>query len=171
MQFGRLPSGTVTEPLTGPDASAATAPEATEPAASDPRTIVVAAIVFRDAEGRVLTVRKRGTDRFMLPGGKPEAGETPIETAVREVEEELRMRVDAAQLWQLGVFHAAAANEAGHRVTSTVFVHSADPKCLREGLPEPAAEIAEVRWTDPSQEHADIAPLLATQVFPALLAR
>ena len=55
--------------------------------------IRVAAVVFRDGEGRVLTVRKRGTERFMLPGGKPEAGEEFIDTAAREVDEELGLAV------------------------------------------------------------------------------
>lgn len=37
--------------------------------------IHVSAVVLRDAEGRVLMVRKRGTGMWMNPGGKPEAGE------------------------------------------------------------------------------------------------
>ncbi|BDH55285.1 hypothetical protein [Tsukamurella sp. PLM1] len=36
--------------------------------------LTVAAVCFRDQTGRVLTVRKRGTDAFMLPGGKLEPG-------------------------------------------------------------------------------------------------
>lgn len=37
-------------------------------------TITVSAVVIRDAEGRVLTVRKRGTSAFMFPGGQARAG-------------------------------------------------------------------------------------------------
>jgi len=48
------------------------------------RVIRVSAVVLRNAAGEVLTVRKRNTSRFMLPGGKPDPGETPAETAVRE---------------------------------------------------------------------------------------
>ncbi|MCL3776712.1 MULTISPECIES: NUDIX domain-containing protein [unclassified Actinomyces] len=46
--------------------------------------IRVSAVVILDAAGRLLTVRKRGTSRFMFPGGKPEPAETPEHTAVRE---------------------------------------------------------------------------------------
>ena len=45
------------------------------------KLIRVAAVVFRNAEGHVLTVRKRGTQRFMLSGGKPEPAEEPHQTA------------------------------------------------------------------------------------------
>ena len=46
----------------------------------------------RARDGHVLTVRKRGTSMFMFPGGKPEAGESPVEAGVREVREELLRR-------------------------------------------------------------------------------
>jgi len=36
--------------------------------------IRVSAVVLRDAQGRVLMVRKRGTSMWMNPGGKPEPG-------------------------------------------------------------------------------------------------
>ncbi|MGP9650592.1 NUDIX domain-containing protein [Glutamicibacter sp. AOP38-B1-38] len=39
--------------------------------------------------GQVLAVRKRGTATFMVPGGKPEPGESPLDAGVREVSEEL----------------------------------------------------------------------------------
>ena len=56
---------------------------------TDQPPIVVTGVVVQDDAGRVLTVRKRGTQRFMLPGGKLEDGETFAQTASREVEEEL----------------------------------------------------------------------------------
>lgn len=130
--------------------------------------IVVAAVVFLDDGGRVLTVRKRGTSRFMLPGGKPEIGETSIQTAMREVQEELGVRLDAAALEQLGTFTAAAANEAGHTVTGTIFVHRNSPHVAAYQQLQPAAEIEELRWTDPRGDLDDVAPLLVTQIFPAL---
>lgn len=128
--------------------------------------IVVSAVVFRDERGKVLTVRKSGTRMFMFPGGKLEPGERAIEAAVREVGEELDIRVRAADLCLVGTFASAAANEPGHTVTATVYEHPYVP------VTAPAGEIAELRWTDPTAESAaDLAPLLARQVFPALRAR
>lgn len=125
--------------------------------------IVVSAVVFRDHEGRVLTVRKSGTAKFMFPGGKLEPGESAIDAAVREVEEELDIRVRAADLQLVGTFTSDAANEPDHTVAATVFEHPHVP------VDEPAGEIAELRWEDLSADAPDdLAPLLADCVFPAL---
>ena len=127
--------------------------------------IRVCAVVFRDTDGRVLSVRKKNTSRFMLPGGKPEAGETPRETAIREVREEIGTLIDATSLTHLGTFRTAAANEAGREVEGTIFT------CPATVEPVPAAEIAEIRWVDPhnpADAGVDLAPLLETKVFPVL---
>lgn len=104
--------------------------------------ITVSAVVLRDDAGAVLTVRKRGTDHFMFPGGKPEPGESPAQTAVRECAEELGATLDPTALRPLGVFRAAAANEDGFEVEASVFEHPTVPAVA------PAAEIDEVRWLD-----------------------
>lgn len=126
--------------------------------------IEVSAVVLRSPAGHVLTVRKRGTQRFMLPGGKPEAGETPAQTAVRECAEEIGVELEPGALRELGVFTDAAANEADRLVRGTVYVHPAVP------VVEAAREIAELRWLDPEAEPLppDLAPMLEHQVLPAL---
>lgn len=126
--------------------------------------ITIAALVIRNDHGQVLTVRKRGTHRFMLPGGKPEAGESPDRAVVREVAEELGVHLDPAGLTLLGVHTAPAANEPGHTVHATVYTHP------YVAVTEPRAEIETLRWTDPTAPPDDVAPLLRTVVFPALSA-
>jgi len=119
-------------------------------------TIVVAAVTIRDDAGRVLTVRKRGTSRFMHPGGKPETGESMIDTAIRECAEELGIVIGRNQLREVGVWHTAAANEPGHDLESTVFEYTGPPID-----PSAAAEIDEIRWVTPSEVSGDdYAPLL-----------
>ena len=129
--------------------------------------IVVSAVDLRDAEGSLLTVRKRGTASFMHPGGKPEAGETPAHCAVREVEEELGLVLDPTRLELVAVHRTAAANEAGRPLVASVFRH---PALEAEARPDvtPAAEIEEVRWVDPSHPlPEDSAPLLRLVVDEA----
>ncbi|GAA4198091.1 NUDIX domain-containing protein [Microbacterium oryzae] len=135
-------------------------------AASGP-LITVAAIAFLRADGRVLTVRKRGTSAFMLPGGKPENGESAVETAIREVHEELGIRVAATQLNLLGAFASRAANEAGHALLATVFTSRAAV------APVVQAEIDEARWVLPAAaiDDATEAPLNREHVFPLLAGR
>ncbi|TQL66846.1 ADP-ribose pyrophosphatase YjhB (NUDIX family) [Nocardioides albertanoniae] len=126
--------------------------------------ITVAAVVFRDAEGRMLTVRKNGTEKFMLPGGKLEPGESAAQAAVREVAEELGVRLRLEELALLGEFDSDAANEPGHLLRSTVFTWTG------EVSPDAAAEIAELRWASLAEivEGAQFAPLTREHVVPAL---
>ena len=125
--------------------------------------IVVSAVCVFDRAGRLLTVRKRGTAMFMHPGGKPEAGETAVQAAARELEEEVGIVLDPKDLELMGVWIADAANEAATDIEATVF--------LAPGVWEahPSAEIAEIRWLSLGAEPTrDLAPLLTDHILPEL---
>ena len=124
--------------------------------------IIVSAVILRNDAGQVLTVRKRGTCAWMLPGGKPEAGESPTDAALREVWEELCIELDDTALRCLGTFTAPAANEDDQMVRATVFEHP------WVSVTSPRAEIEEIRWADPEIGFPHLAPLLSDAVFPAL---
>ncbi|MGX1738908.1 NUDIX hydrolase [Corynebacterium flavescens] len=127
-----------------------------------PAEIVVSAVVFRDSAGKVLTVRKKGSTLFQLPGGKPEPGETSQATAVREIREEIGVEIAEVDLQPVGVFRAAAANEAGCSVKATVFRYKATID------PHIDAEIDEFAWIDPSLPDLPLAPLLKQELFPII---
>lgn len=138
---------------------------------SEKSVIEVSAVVFIDADGRMLTVRKRGTELFMHPGGKPEPGESAVDAAVREVAEELGVRVQPAELTFLGTFISDAANEANTLVKANLFEYNASEagENASELISEPAAEIAELRWMDISdgaELPSDLAPLVTEAVLP-----
>ena len=125
--------------------------------------IVVSAVCVFDEAGRLLTVRKRGTDKFMHPGGKPEAGETAAQTAARELAEEVGIVLAADELVFLGTWFAEAANEDATQIQATVFTA---PGVWHA---HPSAEIAEIRWLDLAGDLPDdLAPLLTDHVLPAL---
>ncbi|MGO1234719.1 MAG: NUDIX hydrolase [Microbacterium gubbeenense] len=130
------------------------------------KRIRVSAVVIRHPRtGHVLAVRKRGTSMFMQPGGKPDPGESAVDTAIREVREELRVELDPARMRLLGVFEAPAANEDGYVVRGTVFTHPPVE------VTTPAAEIEEIRWVaTEGPPSADLAPLMTTRILPALRA-
>lgn len=58
--------------------------------------------------GRLLCARNHGRERFYLPGGKREPGESDVETLVREIEEELTVTIDPATAAHVGTFEALA---------------------------------------------------------------
>lgn len=135
----------------------------TQPAVPDEGPgFVVAAVVLWDAAGRVLCVRKRGTETFMLPGGKIEPGESSDVTAVREIAEELGLVLDRAELRLVGCFVTDAANEPGHWVRADVYAYPHAVAGERV-----AAEIDAARWVDPQHPDPHLAPL-SLLVFPAL---
>ncbi|MGX1162282.1 ADP-ribose pyrophosphatase YjhB (NUDIX family) [Arthrobacter sp. SLBN-100] len=129
--------------------------------------IVVSAVCVFDKAGRLLTVRKRGTAMFMHPGGKPEAGESAVQAAARELAEEVGIVLDPSQLQLMGVWIADAANEAATDIEATVFMAPGTWEA------RPSAEIAEIRWLDlPVDGRAglpgDLAPLLTDHILPEL---
>lgn len=65
-----------------------------------------ATLLFVTQEDRVLLIRKKrglGQGKINGPGGKIDPGETPLQGAVREVEEELCIRVNPASCEEMGV--------------------------------------------------------------------
>ncbi|MHA3722916.1 NUDIX hydrolase [Leucobacter sp. HY1910] len=137
--------------------------------ASTPDQVIhVSAVVLRDRAGRVLNVRKRGTSAFMLPGGKPDPGESAAACAAREVVEELGLTLNASDLVLLGTFRTVAANEPGFALMATVFTHDFLAAALDA---TPRAEIESIEWIDPALERTDLAPLNTQCVFPALAAQ
>ena len=76
-------------------------------------SVVAAAITFQD--GRIL-MQKRGpagrhAGLWEFPGGKVEAGESPENALIREIEEELGLRLDAARLSPVGTAEEPAEGE------------------------------------------------------------
>jgi 8-oxo-dGTP diphosphatase len=124
--------------------------------------VEVVGAVIRNAAGELLTVRKAGTDRFMLPGGKREAGEDDLAALARELSEELGVRLVRAEL--LGIFEAPAANEPGATVRSHAYAVAVD------GEMAIASEIAALCWLDVSAPQVSLAPLLEREILPRLRA-
>jgi 8-oxo-dGTP diphosphatase len=89
--------------------------------------------------GELLTVRTHGRDRFYLPGGKPEPGETLVEAVIREVFEELGVVLDRAAP-AFVIEDEAHGLSRPRRVRLTCFTGTG------RGEPRPAAEIAELAW-------------------------
>jgi len=122
----------------------------------------VSAAIILDHRDRALMVRKRGTATFMQPGGKPEPGESPVDTVRRELAEELGLRLTDDDLTPLGRYVAPAANEPGRLVDADVF-----RSLVRAPEVAAGAEIEEVRWIGPQDlGRLPIAPLSTDCLLP-----
>lgn len=120
--------------------------------------ITVAAAVILNSQQQLLLVRKQQTQMFMQVGGKLEAHETPEQTMLREIQEEIGCEAEILQF--LGRFETATANEPNHLLVSYVY----EVQLKQE--PQIAAEIAEMKWVDLDDQTTPLAPLTRDIVIP-----
>lgn len=113
-----------------------------------------------ELNGRLLVARKRGSDIFILPGGKPEGDERDLETLSREIEEELGCGI--ARPFLRGVFTDVAAETIEAMVV--VRLYSGD----LVGEPKPCSEIEELAWVDIRKPTLRLAPSIENGILPFL---
>ncbi|MEL4374516.1 NUDIX domain-containing protein [Brucella cytisi] len=119
------------------------------------KTILIAAAIVRDEAGRFLLVRKRGSEIFFQPGGKIDAGEQPETALIREIEEELGIRIAESQLSYAAKMSAPAANELDATVEAKLFHLT-----LKEGqVPAASSEIEELIWIKAGDQSRPVALL------------
>lgn len=127
-------------------------------------TIRIVAAVMRDAAGRVLPVRKRGSMVFQQPGGKRDAADVDdLATLARELREELGCTLFNGSVQFLWQASAPAANEPEHAVEAGIC------RVGIEGELRVGAEIVELCWVDPTAPgDLPIAGLSRQHILPHL---
>lgn len=59
-------------------------------------------------DGKILSTRSKGKDTYYIPGGKRDAGESDEQALVREIQEELSIKLNPETLKHYGTFEAQA---------------------------------------------------------------
>jgi 8-oxo-dGTP diphosphatase len=114
-------------------------------------------------DGCLLLVRKRGSQCYILPGGKPEPGEDDISALTREINEELGCTVDLHSAFYLGAFRDRAAGFIDAEVVVKLYAGTL------VGNPMPQAEIEQLIWFDPfTGTGTELAPSLTNSIVPYL---
>lgn len=97
-------------------------------------------------DNAILSTKSYGKDKYYIPGGKREMGETDMQALCREIKEELSVDLKIETLQFLGVFQAQAhGHPKGTMVKMTCYMadYTGDLK--------PDSEIEEIIWLN----HAD----------------
>ncbi|URL01633.1 NUDIX domain-containing protein [Avibacterium sp. 20-126] len=94
-------------------------------------------------DNQVLMARSKGKEKFYLPGGKREQGETDQQALLREIKEELGITLIESSLERIGEFSAKADGKNSDCIV-TLRCYKAD----FIGDYRPESEIAELAWLD-----------------------
>lgn len=95
-------------------------------------------------DDRLLLVRVRDNEKWYLPGGKIEPGETPEGTLLRELYEELEV-----ELSPLGLRHVTIVEGPAYGRAGTVRLNCYES--AEDFVPVPGSEISECAWLGPDR--------------------
>ncbi len=111
--------------------------------------------------GKILSTRSKGKEKFYIPGGKREDNESDEETLIREIKEELSVVIIKDTIEYLGAFKAQSDGaEEGVLVKMTCY------KAKFEGTLLADNEIEEIQWLDSS--HTSIISEVDKKIFSFL---
>jgi len=95
--------------------------------------------------GKIRSAKSKGKNKYYIPGGKRESGESDKETLIRETFEELNVRIEQESINYIATFRAQAdGHETGIIVKMTCY------RAEIKGVPKPSSEIEDIKWLDSS---------------------
>lgn len=101
-------------------------------------------IVFRES-GEILLVRHEGVDKWVLPGGGVQSGESFRETAKRELDEEAGIAAEYEGLAMANRIHIECDS---YRTWGVLPIFEARAESLEPTIADPDDEISDAQWFD-----------------------
>jgi 8-oxo-dGTP diphosphatase len=92
-------------------------------------------------DNKVLLTKSYGKDKYYIPGGKREQGESDEQALIREIEEELTVFIDTNTLQFVGIFEAQA-----HGQPEGVIVRMTCYAGEYRGEIKASSEIEQTKW-------------------------
>ena len=126
-----------------------------------PKKRISAGALIRNGAGELLIVKPNYRDGWLLPGGIVEAGESPQRALLREVEEELNLRLRAPRL--RCVDYLRASGDYGESL-HLLFACTAPSEAELAQLRMDADELDEWRWSAPDAAQALLVPSIAARL-------
>ena len=123
---------------------------------------VVGTMFFKDRKLLIDKPRKRPT--YQMIGGRVEAGETPLEAAIRECHEELGKEAtfDATLLELVMEFDEIATSDGKTPIHFYVFIYNG----ILEGKLNTSEEIESFKWYESSDGNEILSNTLKNEVVP-----
>jgi 8-oxo-dGTP pyrophosphatase MutT (NUDIX family) len=123
--------------------------------------------IVRDDRGRILMIHKTDNDKWALPGGGHEIGESIAETVVREVKEETGYDVEVETI--TGTYtnpgHVMAYDDGEVRQQFSIAFRAR----LKGGVPRTSDESDRVEWVEPERiTELDLHPSMRLRIDHAL---
>ncbi|KRF28948.1 NUDIX hydrolase [Phycicoccus sp. Soil802] len=139
-----------------------------DPDAPQANSVVPSVVaIVRDDDGRVLMIHKSDNDKWALPGGGHEIGESIAETVVREVKEETGYDVEVVGIsgTYTNPHHLMAYDDGEVRQQFSIAFRAK----LIGGSPRTSSESKQVRWVPPMElADLDIHPSMRLRIKHAL---
>jgi mutator protein MutT len=113
---------------------------------------------------KVLVERSKGKNFFIPPGGRLERGETPKQSLIRELKEELQIEVSESDLIEFESYFKKAGGQEDYDVKMDLFIVK-----NWNGEIKSDSEVEEILWIDSNiPKNISIGSIFEKEVMPKL---
>ncbi|MFH0853320.1 MAG: NUDIX domain-containing protein [bacterium] len=118
-------------------------------------------IIIQD--DKILLTRKKGTDKFLMPGGKIRPEESHKKCLDREIIEELGVNIDSDSIKFLVSMEDMAEYETDTLLKMELYIGNI------QGIPKAQSEIEEIVWFSKNDNFKKLSRMLEHKIMPHII--